>query len=62
MLMADVEAAAPAYILDTSPGEYDYGYAPLSAYPRLWSFVRDRYRVEAEVAGIRFHRLLAAER
>lgn len=55
MLMRDLEAAPPAYILDTSPGDYNFAFAP-ERYPRLWEFIAARYRVETTVAGVRMFR------
>jgi hypothetical protein len=56
MLMHDLEAAPPRYVLDTSHGDYSYAQSPLEAFPRLWEFVRVRYVMDAEVAGVRFYR------
>lgn len=55
MLMHDLEAAPPAYILDTSPGDYNYAFPP-ERYPRLWSFMAANYRFETTVAGVRMFR------
>jgi hypothetical protein len=55
MLMRDLEAAPPAYILDTSPGDYNYPFPP-EGYDRLWTFIAPRYRVETTVAGVRMFR------
>jgi hypothetical protein len=56
MLMHDLETAPPAYVLDTSPGDYNYGFPP-EGYPRLWVFLQAHYEVETTVAGVRmFHR------
>jgi hypothetical protein len=53
MLMTDLEAAPPAYVLDTSPGRYtDYAFPPEN-YPRLWAFISAHYEVETTVEGVR---------
>jgi len=53
MLMADLEAAPPAYVLDTSPGRYtDYAFPP-ERYPRLWQFISAHYTVETTIEGVR---------
>ena len=55
MLMHDLAAAPPAYILDTSPGDYNYPFPP-ERYPQLWEFMAPRYRVETTIAGVRLFR------
>lgn len=55
MLLHDLEGAPPAYVLDTSPGDYNYAFPP-ERYPRLWAFLTARYQVEATVAGVRMFR------
>jgi hypothetical protein len=55
MLMHDLEAAPPAYILDTSRGDYNYAFPP-ERYTRLWDFIAPRYRIETEIAGVRMFR------
>jgi hypothetical protein len=55
MLLADLEAAPPAYILDTSPGDYNYPFPP-ERYPRLWDFMVTRYQAETTIAGVRMFR------
>ena len=55
MLMRDLTAAPPAYILDTSPGDYNFAFPP-ERYPRLWEFIAARYRPETTVAGVRLFR------
>lgn len=55
LLMHDLEAAPPAYILDTSPGDYNFAFPP-EHYPRLWDFMTARYRPETTVAGVRMFR------
>jgi len=55
MLMRDLETAPPAYLLDTSPGDYNFAFAP-ERYPRLWEFIAARYRVETTIAGVRMFR------
>ncbi|HSS39818.1 MAG TPA: glycosyltransferase family 39 protein [Polyangia bacterium] len=52
MLMADLARARPAYILDTSPGRYDYPFPP-EQYPPLARLLSSAYVLEAEVEGIR---------
>jgi 4-amino-4-deoxy-L-arabinose transferase-like glycosyltransferase len=56
MLMADLERAPPAYILDTSPGRYDYPFPP-EQYPALARLLSSAYRLETEIAGIRLFKL-----
>ena len=55
MLMHDLEAAPPAYILDTSTGDYNFAYPP-ERYQRLWDFMAPQYRIETTVAGVRMFR------
>ncbi len=55
MLMQDLTVAPPAYILDTSAGDYNYTFPP-ERYPRLWQFITAQYRVEATIAGVRLFR------
>jgi 4-amino-4-deoxy-L-arabinose transferase-like glycosyltransferase len=44
LLMADLEASRPAFILDTAPaGIHGWERYPLARFPRLFQFVRDRY-------------------
>ncbi len=52
MLMEDLERARPAYILDTSPGRYDYPFPP-EQYPALAQLLSSSYRLETEIEGIR---------
>jgi hypothetical protein len=59
MLMHDLEAAPPAYILDTSPGKYtDYDFPPEN-YPRLWEFITSRYELDRTIEGVRLFRRAA---
>jgi hypothetical protein len=55
-LMEDLEHSPPAYVLDTSRGDYSFNYAPIENYPLLWSFVSRFYTYEQEIAGVRFFR------
>ena len=55
MLMRDLKRAPPAYILDTSPGDYNFSFPP-ERYPHLWAFIAARYRVETTIAGVRLFR------
>lgn len=55
MLMQDLAAAPPAYILDTSVGDYNYAFPP-ERYPQLWQFITAGYQVEATIAGVRLFR------
>lgn len=56
MLMHDLEAHPPAYILDTSPGKYtDYDFPPEN-YPQLWSFITSRYELDQTIQGVRLFR------
>jgi hypothetical protein len=52
MLLADLARAHPAYILDTSPGRYDYPFPP-EQYPALAQLLSSAYRLEAEIEGVR---------
>jgi 4-amino-4-deoxy-L-arabinose transferase-like glycosyltransferase len=52
MLLEDLESARPPYILDTSPGRYDYPFPP-EQYPPLARLLSSRYRLETEIEGIR---------
>ncbi|MFL5304497.1 MAG: glycosyltransferase family 39 protein [Polyangia bacterium] len=52
MLMDDLQRARPAYILDTSPGRYDYPYPP-EQYPALARLLASAYTLDAELEGIR---------
>ncbi|MES1208724.1 MAG: hypothetical protein ABUS79_22530, partial [Pseudomonadota bacterium] len=52
MLMDDLERARPAYILDTSPGRYDYPFPP-EQYPPLARLLSSAYGLETEIEGIR---------
>jgi hypothetical protein len=56
MLMHDLDAAPPPYLLDTSHGDYSYQYAALEQFPRLWDWVRARYDLETELAGVRIYK------
>jgi hypothetical protein len=54
MLMHDLEAAPPAYILDTSTGgDYSDFHFPPEQYERLWTFITQRYAVDTTIAGVR---------
>ena len=52
MLLADLARAHPAYILDTSPGRYDYPFPP-EQYPALAQLLSSAYRLETEIEGVR---------
>lgn len=52
MLMTDLEAAPPAFVLDTSAGDYNYDFPP-EKYPRLWQFLQQRYVVDRTIEGVR---------
>ena len=56
MLMEDLERARPTYILDTSPGRYDYPFPP-EQYPALARLLSSAYRLETEIEGIRLFKL-----
>jgi hypothetical protein len=56
MLLEDLERTRPAYILDTSPGRYDYPYPP-EQYPALARLLASDYRLETEIEGIRLFKL-----
>ena len=52
MLLEDLARSRPAYILDTSPGRYDYPFPP-EQYPPLARLLSSSYRLETEIEGIR---------
>ena len=52
MLMADLQRAQPAYILDTSAGGYGYPFPP-EQYPQLAQFLSSSYALETEIEGVR---------
>ena len=52
MLLGDLERTRPVYILDTSPGGYDYPFPP-EQYPALAQLLSSRYHLETEIEGIR---------
>jgi hypothetical protein len=56
MLLGDLEREPPAYVLDTSHGDYSYAHAAIERFPRLWQFLSARYRLETELAGVRIYR------
>jgi len=56
MVMHDLEAAPPAYIVDTSPGKYTDYESPPENYSRLWDFMAQRYDVDRTIEGIRLFR------
>jgi len=55
MLMTDLERSKPAYVLDTSKGDYSYDFPP-EDFPRLWTFLSASYEVETTIAGVRLFR------
>jgi hypothetical protein len=55
MLLDDLARDRPAYILDTSPGRYDYPFPP-EAYPALAALLASDYRLEDEIEGVRLWR------
>ncbi len=55
-VMDDLHRDPPIYVLDTSHGDYEFRYAPIESYPRLWDFVQSGYRLDGEFAGVRFYR------
>jgi 4-amino-4-deoxy-L-arabinose transferase-like glycosyltransferase len=57
-LMEDLHRDPPAYLLDTSHGDYEFRYAPIESYPPLWELVTSSYVLEAEIAGVRLYRRL----
>ena len=52
MLLQDLARSRPAYILDTSPGRYDYPFPP-EQYPALAQLLSSDYRLETEIEGVR---------
>jgi 4-amino-4-deoxy-L-arabinose transferase-like glycosyltransferase len=55
-VMDDLRRNPPAYVLDTSHGDYEFRYAPIERYAPLWSSVNRSYTFETEIAGVRFYR------
>jgi hypothetical protein len=55
LLMRDLEAAPPPYILDTSHGDYGFEYATVEQFAPLWSFISARYQLETEIEGVRLY-------
>ncbi len=55
MLMEDLARTRPAYILDTSPGRYDYPFPP-EQYPALAQLLSSSYQLETEIEGVRVFR------
>jgi len=55
MLLEDLARTRPAYILDTSPGRYDYPFPP-EQYPALARLLASAYQLETEIAGVRLFR------
>ena len=55
MLLEDLARTHPAYILDTSPGRYDYPFPP-EQYPALAQLLTSAYQLETEIEGIRLFR------
>ncbi len=55
MLLGDLQRTRPTYILDTSPGRYDYPFPP-EQYPALARLLASDYRLETELEGIRIFR------
>lgn len=57
MLFADLERTPPAYIVDTSPGNYhDYGKYPIAKYPELAAYLKAHYRLETTIDKIDIYR------
>ena len=56
LLMDDLLRDPPPLIADTSTGDYGFSYAQLDRYPPLRDFVRDHYREETTIAGVRLFR------
>ena len=52
MLMDDLQRTRPAYILDTSPGGYDYPFPP-ERYPPLAGLLSSAYTLDTQIAGVR---------
>ncbi len=55
MLMHDLDAAPPPFILDTSHGDYGYRHAPIEQFPRLWDWMGARYELVTEIEGVRIY-------
>ena len=49
----------PPFILDTSPGDYNFQPYPMERYPQLWEFVQRRYALDRTVEGVRIYRRTA---
>jgi hypothetical protein len=56
MLLDDLRASRPRYVLDTSPGAYGFTSFPPERYPPLWSFLQENYEVDRTIEGVRIFR------
>ncbi len=57
LLMRDLAAAPPTYVLDTAPsGLYRWNRYPITDFPRLEGYLRDGYELIDAVGGVRIHR------
>jgi hypothetical protein len=57
LLMGDLEKRHATYVLDTSPsGFHRWDRYPLSRYPRLADYVRERFELAAVVEGVAVYR------
>jgi 4-amino-4-deoxy-L-arabinose transferase-like glycosyltransferase len=61
-LLKDLEANQPTYLLDTAPaGIHRWHHYPLTSFPRLLGFVRERYEVLEVVDGVVLYRRRGCE-
>ncbi|HEY0709828.1 MAG TPA: glycosyltransferase family 39 protein [Polyangia bacterium] len=58
MLFDDLETRKPALFVDAAAAGWDgYDKFPITRYPRLLEYLRVRYRLISEVAGVRLYRI-----
>jgi hypothetical protein len=57
LLLADLEASPPTYILDLAPsGFHRWDRFPLTTFPALLGLVRREYEIAGVVDGVVIHR------
>lgn len=57
MFFGDLERTKPAYLVDTSPGNWhDYGKYPISKYPALMDYLQRHYRYETTIDQMDLYR------
>lgn len=61
MFIDDLERDKPIYILDTSPANiHDYGKYPMSAFPILNNYIKEKYEFETSLHDVVLYRKKAA--